>query len=205
MRAGGKETEIKLAIGNAAAVRRCLRRQGFRLIGRRSFEQNILFDSAGRVLRRRHCMLRLRSVNGCHWLTFKGPSERSLRYKVRQEYEIELTNAEAAGAILVRLGFAPVFRYEKFRTVYAGRGRWQSGEVMLDETPIGKFIELEGPPAWIRRVARALGVGPEQFITQTYAALYFDWCRRHRRPPTHMVFPVRRRGLGLTKEKRNRI
>lgn len=205
MRAGGKETEIKLAIRNAAAMRRQLRRRGFRVIGRRRFEQNVLFDSPRRTLRHRHCMLRLRSVNGRHWLTFKGRSESSSRYKVRREYEVELTDAGAAGAILTGLGLAPVFRYQKFRSVYAGRGPWAGGEVMLDETPIGDFLELEGRREWIRRVARALGSGPEQFITRTYAALYLDWCRRHRRPATHMVFRGAHRALGLTKEKRKRM
>lgn len=188
MRHGGKETEIKLALRSAASARRVLRRLKFRILARRSFEENTLYDTAARTLRRRGVMLRLRSVNGRHWLTFKGPAIRSRRYKVREEWETELASPSAAREILAALGFEPVFRYEKFRTVYAGRGRWRGGEVMLDETPIGAFLELEGRRAWIRRLARALGAGPDYFITQTYAALYADWCRRHRRPVRDMIF-----------------
>lgn len=188
MRARHKETEIKLALSGTVSLRRRLRQLRFRVRQRRSFERNTLFDTARRTLRRRGCMLRLRSVNGRHWLTFKGPAERLRGYKVRVEFEAELSGAPAAQAILAGLGLRPVFRYEKFRTVYTGRGRWRGGEVMLDETPIGAFVELEGSRRWIRRLAQALGAGPRAFITKTYAALYADWCQRRRRPLGNMIF-----------------
>jgi adenylate cyclase class 2 len=138
-------------------------------------------------------MLRVRSAGGRHWLTFKGPASRSRRYKTRQESETELTNAQAAGDVLLQLGLEPVFRYEKYRSVHAGRGRWSGGEVMVDETPIGDFVELEGSPAWIRRLARALGATEQEFITQDYSVLYAAWCRRRRLPVRHMVFHRGRR------------
>lgn len=187
----GLETEVKLRVRGLSAVRRRLRQKGFHVIQRRSFEENALFDTAQRRLRRQGSMVRLRSIGGCHWLTFKGPAMAARRYKVRREFETELKDASAARAILAGLGFEPVFRYEKFRTVYAGRSGWRGGEVLLDETPIGEFLELEGGRGWIRRVARALGAGPEDFITETYAALYAEWCRRQGRPARHMLFPRR--------------
>lgn len=192
MRTGEKETEVKLALSNVAQMRRRVRGLGFGIVQRRSFERNTLFDTAERTLSQRNCLVRLRSVNGRHWLTFKSPAGGSRRYKVRREFETGVADAEAAARILTGLGLRPVFRYEKFRTVYAAEGRWRGGEVMLDETPIGAFLELEGPPLWIRRVARALGAGRELFITQNYAALYRVWCRRKGRPARNMVFSRRR-------------
>ena len=188
MRAAGKETEIKLAIASAAAARRRLRQLGFRVVQPRRLESNLVFDSPQRALRRRGCLLRLRRVQRRHWLTVKGPAVASRRYKIRPEWEAELSDPATARALLTALGLNPWFRYEKFRTVFAGRGRWRGGEVMLDETPIGHYLELEGSRRWIRRVARALGAVPAEFITQSYAALYADWCRRRRRPFRHMVF-----------------
>ena len=193
MAASRRETETKVAIPDLPAVRRRLRQLGFQVRQPRSFEENTLFDSAARVLRRRGCMLRLRSVGGRHWLTFKAPASKSHRYKIRQECETELTDAPAAGKILAGLGLEPVFRYEKYRTVLVGPSGWSSGEVMVDETPIGDFLELEGSQQWIRRLARALGAAEEEFISKDYAALYVDWCRRRRRPVRHMVFPRARR------------
>ncbi len=190
----GQEIEVKLAIGSAALARRRLRVAGFRLHQRRSFESNTLFDTPDRALRRQGCLLRLRTVGRRHWLTFKRPGTASKYFKVREEFETEILDAGAARRVFAALGLEPVFRYEKFRASYA----WRGGEAMLDETPIGTFIELEGRREWIRRAARVLlSAGPAQFITQNYASLYADWCRRHQRPVRHMVFSSRRRGFTL--------
>lgn len=205
MRSGGRETEIKLALPDAAAVRRRLRQWGFRVSQPRGLEENILFDTPGRALRRNGCMIRLRGVRGRYWLTFKGPAGKGRRYKMRAEAETELSQPRAARRILAGLGFKPVFCYQKYRTVYLGPQRWSGGEVMVDETPIGDFLELEGGPAWIRRLARALGASPEEFITQDYAALYTDWCRRRGRPVGQMVFSAPTPAFALTKERRKRI
>jgi adenylate cyclase class 2 len=186
-----QEIEIKLAVHSAPAVRRRLRQIGLRVVSRRAFEENTLFDTSRRSLRRGGQMLRLRRVSAQSWLTFKQRSKPSTRYKVRVEYETEIADASRAERILRGLGYEPVFRYEKFRRVYAAPGRKRGGEVMLDETPIGTFLELEGSRSWIRGLRRRLKAQPGDFITQTYAELYARWCRAHRRPVQHMTFPRR--------------
>lgn len=194
MRHQGTEIEIKLAVSSAALARRRLRAAGFRLRQRRSFESNAVFDTPERLLARQGFLLRLRTVGRRHWLTFKRPGAASKHFKVKEEFETELLDPAVPRRVFAALGLAPVFRYEKFRAVYARRG----GEAMLDETPIGAFLELEGSRSWIRRAARdLLGTRPEQFITQNYASLYADWCRRRRRPVRHMIFSSRRRAFAL--------
>ncbi|MFQ5695889.1 MAG: class IV adenylate cyclase [Terriglobia bacterium] len=202
MRSGTRETEIKLAVASAAAARRRLRALGFRLLTPRRLERNWVYDTPARTLKARGCLLRLRTVGRKHWLTFKSPAAHARHFKVRREFEVELRDNQLVEKILAGLGFQPVFRYEKFRATFAARRRlsrrgrdWPGGVVTLDETPIGVFLELEGSRVWIRRVARALGAHPAQFITQNYASLYAAWCRRRKRRPTHMVFRPRRRGL----------
>ncbi|MBI4461681.1 MAG: class IV adenylate cyclase [Acidobacteria bacterium] len=181
--------EIKLAVRSPASVRGTLRRLGFRVAEARQLERNTLYDTRQRTLRRQGLLLRLRLVNGRALLTFKGRAYSSRLYKVRPEAETHVGSAEAARAILTGLGFAPTFRYEKYRTAYARRG--EAGQVVLDETPIGTFLELEGPPRWIRRVARGLGRPPADFLTATYADLYRSWRRRHGGPADAMVFRQR--------------
>ena len=73
-------------------------------------------------------------------------------------------------AILRALGFAPTFRYEKYRAEWSDG----TGHVVIDETPIGNFGEFEGPARWIDRTARALGIAPSDYITQTYAPMFFE-------------------------------
>jgi adenylate cyclase class 2 len=60
--------------------------------------------------------------------------------------------------------------------------------VVLDETPIGNFGEIEGTPRWIDRTARALGIGRRDYITQTYAPMFFAWKRRTHSRATEMTF-----------------
>jgi adenylate cyclase class 2 len=115
MNRAGTETEVKLRIGDVAALRRRLRQLGLRIRAPRSLEQNVLFDSPSRALRRQGRMLRLRRIGGRQFLTFKGPAAASKRYKMRTEVETEVAHTDAVAAILGELGFRPVFRYEKYR------------------------------------------------------------------------------------------
>jgi adenylate cyclase class 2 len=88
-------------------------------------------------------------------------------------------------AILARLGFERMFRYEKYRTEFR-RGR--TGVVTLDETPIGTYLELEGEPTWIDRTARLLGFTEADYITLSYGQLYLDRCARQGSKAGDMVF-----------------
>ena len=67
------------------------------------------------------------------------------------------------------------FRYEKFRTEFQRRG--SKGIATLDETPIGTYLELEGDPQWIDRMARTLGYEEKDYITASYARLFLRVAR----------------------------
>ena len=187
--AKGVEVEVKLAVANAGAMRRALRRLGF-VLARREWERDIVLDTRGLALRRSQCLLRLRH-HGRGWkLTFKGPAAANRRYKTRPETEIEIPDGQRLLQVLEQLGYRPVFRYEKQRSTYLPRGRRrrQDGITSLDETPIGTFLELEGPGRWIDRTAQALGFSRRDYITRSYASLYRQYCRARGRKPSNMVF-----------------
>ncbi|MGA2113860.1 MAG: class IV adenylate cyclase [Bryobacteraceae bacterium] len=185
MSRGSQENEIKLAVADLAAVRGLLRQVGFRLAHRRVFEANTVFDTARLTLRRGCRLLRLRQAGRVVTLTFKG---RPLPgpHKNREELEIRLPDAARFAEILARLGYQAVFRYEKYRTEFRMEG--ETGMAMLDETPIGVYLELEGPPAWIDRTARRMGFGMSDYITASYARLYLDWRKQQGLKPGDMVF-----------------
>ena len=172
------EIEIKLPAPGAAEARRRLRAAGFRIHRGRVFEDNTLFDTSGLKLRRAGSMLRVRQAGKQATLTYKGRGVPGARHKTREELEVKLSAAGAMTEIVQRLGFRPVFRYQKYRTEYKQHGT--SGVATLDETPIGIYLELEGTPAWIDRTARRLGFREEDYITESYGRLYLDWCRKNR-------------------------
>lgn len=186
------EVEVKLPVReDPAAVRRMLRRLGYAVRVGRALEVNILFDTPGQKLRRAGKLIRLRRLGGRHVLTFKGVPQAS-KHKVREEIETEASNPRALEKILDRLGFHPVFRYEKYRTEFGRKG--EPGVVTLDETPIGNYLEVEGAPRWIDQTARKLGYAPADYITASYGRLYLEWCRKTGSTPGNMVFDARHRG-----------
>jgi adenylate cyclase, class 2 len=183
--ASNLEIEIKLRLENARATKARLTRLGFSVVARRVFEINTIFDTPAGLLRGERKLLRLRQAGRRNTIAFKGPPIVS-RYKSREELETECADSDSMSRILVSLGFTPAFRYEKYRTEYAKFG--QPGAAMLDETPIGNYLELEGPPRWIDRTARALGFSSTDYVTASYGKLYLEYCQASGIQPTHMVF-----------------
>ncbi len=181
----GREVEIKLFVESAPHGRKLLKSARFRVIRPRVLEVNSVFDRAEGTLRKRGNLLRLRKAGSRHVLTFKGKSLVG-RHKSREELEIHVNDSGVLQTILERVGFKVTFRYEKYRTEFGRHG--EKGVATLDETPIGDFIELEGPARWIDRTARELGFSASDYITASYATLYLNHCKQRKRKPRHMVF-----------------
>jgi adenylate cyclase class 2 len=178
-----KETEIKFRMADMRALTRALRRAGFRQTTPSTHEMNALYDQPGQKLRKRGEMLRLRQYGGKWILTHKAKGTEG-RHKVRAERETGIEDGKQLDSILCALGYTPTFRYEKFRAVWEDG----TGHVVLDKTPIGDFGEIEGPSRWIDRTARALGIARTDYITQTYAPMFFAWKRRTGSPAMEMTF-----------------
>lgn len=180
------ETEIKLRLPQGPEHARALLEQhGFRAAGPRQLETDQTFDLPTGELRAGDRLLRLRSAGGRWIVTYKGPAAGGA-HKSREEIEAGVSDGPAFAQILVALGFQLSFAYEKFRTTFETPGA--EGIVTLDETPIGDFLELEGPESWIDRTARRLGFGPDDYVTSSYAALYQEYRRTHITVPHDMKF-----------------
>ena len=186
------ETEVKLEVRKPGALKRRLRQLGFRCIAPRHFESNALFDFPDLRLWKGRSLLRLR-LAGKRWvLTFKGAPVESRGYKVRREIETEIEAGDRMKEVLEGLGLRAAFRYEKYRTAYArGAGARNAGEPLLlyDETPIGNYVELEGPRRWIDAIAQQLGYGRADYITASYGSLYRQKCQERGEAPGDMLFP----------------
>jgi len=179
------ETEVKLPVDDVAQIRKILSNAGFEEAVPRSFEVNCVYDRPSGEIRARGELLRVRRVAGETVMTFKGKAQIT-SHKTREELEIRISDYETCKLILDRLGFVRIFRYEKYRTEF--RRPDDMGVVMLDETPIGTFLELEGKASWIDQVAETLGYPASQYITASYGALYLEYCRTRTVVPEDMVF-----------------
>jgi len=182
---GTQEIEIKLAVRDARSIRRRLAAAGFEVSQPRVFEANLVFDTANSAMRKSSRLLRLRQAGRTVTLTYKGAPQTG-KHKSREELEVQASDLSTMSAILERLGYRQMFRYEKYRTEF--RQPRRAGIAMVDETPVGVFLELEGTPHWIDRTARSLGFDEDAYITASYGRLYLEWCAAHRRKPGNMIF-----------------
>lgn len=173
------EIEVKIKVRRLEPLRRKIMGLPAALEAERAFERNIVFDSAHGELRERGMLLRLRRTGERAVLTLKAPVQNDSRYKVREETEVAVSDFAAAEKIIGALGFRVFFIYEKYREVFCVGG----ARVMIDETPIGDFIEVEGDPERIDAVAARLGFTAGDYIRDSYYQLFLRTGR-----PGHMVF-----------------
>ncbi len=143
---------------------------GARCIATRQAEDNELFDFADGRLRVAGCALRLRIYGDNHILTFKGPVKPDPKLKKREELETAVSNGSVMRYVLLQLGLRVSFRYSKFREVFNLDWSGAPLQVCLDETPVGLFVEIEGPAEAIHTLASHFGF--TQYITQSYIELY---------------------------------
>jgi len=168
------EIELKFPVEDAAALESRLLKAGFSLATPRTFESNTLYDTPDRSLRLRGQLLRLRNYGGLWTLTHKqqAPQDTSdEKYKRRIETETRLSDGDSLATVFEQLGMEAVFRYEKWRTEWEDAG----GHLVIDETPIGTYAELEGEPLWIDESLLKLGVSTTICTTDSYGKLFLKW------------------------------
>lgn len=214
-----REREIKLKVEDVKGFQRLLKKLGAQPAGNgsgRVHEENVIFDTPQGDLAKHGQLLRIRietpESRGNSGkskskprvvLTFKRPVARpggsdaerpaDSSHKVREEIEMEVTDAATLTTIFEGLGMSGWFRYEKFRTTFQlpASKVWARGLLIeLDQTPIGTFVELEGPAAAIDRAAVELGYSKRDYVLKNYLTLYVEECRRKGEQPVHMIFPA---------------
>jgi len=164
------EIEAKIRLKDLPRTREAVLNLGGRLDKERFREDNTLYDFSSGALEQKRCALRVRRAARKTFLTFKGTPQKSRRFKVREEFETEVKNEKDLRKILRALGLVPVFRYQKFRTVYR-KGRLK---ICFDETPVGDFLELEGERNEIMKLARSLGFGRADLVKTDYVELLLE-------------------------------
>jgi adenylate cyclase class 2 len=190
-----QEIEIKFRIDDLRALARKLRAAGFHVTTKRTHEMNALYDLPGGVLRGRKELLRLRKY-GMKWTLTHKSGKKTGRHSSREELETSVEDGKQMDLILRALGYAPSFRYEKFRAEWTDG----KGQVVVDETPIGNFCEIEGSSRWIDATAKKLGVSEADFITKNYAGLFAEWKEQTKGEAEEMTF----RGVADQKQSHRR-
>lgn len=184
-RAAGLEQEIKARLDDRDALVATLRALGAVVDRPRAFEGNELWDTPSGDLRATGRVLRIRRWGDDSILTVKGPAVIENGLKSRPEEEVRVDDPQRLRHLVELLGYVRVFRYEKFRESW----RFDDVEVVLDETPLGNFVEVEGVGEAVRRAFDRLGLPATAIVEFSYANL---WRLHREQDPSaghDMVFP----------------
>ena len=148
-------------------------------------EDNYRFNGPGKSTRR--TTLRLRVLNGGPRgvLTAKGPATFDGGVKIREETEVELSDAHATLDLLEQLGFRVGWTYPKKRSYWMLDGV----AVTLDVLEFGWFVELEGPAIALPEMARSLGLNPAAALKDSYSVMARKFLRT-KKPANVRASPV---------------
>ncbi|MBA2302371.1 MAG: class IV adenylate cyclase [Acidobacteria bacterium] len=177
------EREIKLPYSSAEEARALVLATGATPMHGRRLQGDALLDTDDEQLRRRRCILRVRTENGKSRLTFKGPVQPS-DMKVREEVETVVGDGEVLLRVLEELGLHIWFRYEKFREEFCH----EDVIVAVDETPVGVYVEIEGSEQGITHMAEALGKTTSDYVLDSYRGLFLANRERLGLPGADMLF-----------------
>jgi adenylate cyclase class 2 len=190
------EIELKFPVTDPETLQTRLPSLGFHLVTPRTFEHNTLYDTPARDLRGRRQVLRIRNYGSLCTVTHKRQPDQqdpvdTTRYKIRIETETIVAEPAALAEIFQQLGYAPTFVYEKFRTEWSHSISPDSSidaHLVIDETPIGTWAELEGPTAWIDQTLADLAIDPATCLTDSYGKLFLNWKQRTASPVENLTF-----------------
>ena len=128
-------------------------------------EENTIYG--GDALASTGGIVRIRRTQHRTLLTYKRRVVDRSDVKQQVEYETEISDADAADAILREMRLTPALVYEKRRSTW----RFRDVEVVIDELPFGLYMEIEGPRTAIKEAEMLLGIEDLDAEQETYPSL----------------------------------
>lgn len=163
-----QEREVKFFLNDIAQYEAKIVGLGGELTKPRVHEVNLRFDTPERTLSSSAQVLRLRKDTR-NRVTYKGAGSLEGGVRSRREIEFSVDDFDQARLFFESLGYEVMMTYEKYRTTYTLGG----AEIVLDEMPYGKFIEIEAlDPEAIRSLADQLNLDWEARIFESYTVLF---------------------------------
>lgn len=178
-----REVEVKVIDIDRAGVEERLRSLG----ARRIFDgevHDIYFDFQNRSVSESRNLVRLRNAGGKAVLAYKRFVDDDAT-KVREEYEVIVSDLDAMRTILEGLGLQPWLELRKCRVTYElGDAHVDLDEYRDDFGFIPAFLEIEaGDADTVLRCAQLLGFAPEDCRAWTALELAAHYTRDQRRVP----------------------
>src|SRR5258708_7627758 len=159
------EVELKSVVIDVSRGRKAVEAAGATLVFSGRLEDR-RYDTSDRSLTQRDQVLRIRIYHDVRTtraqIDWKGPTRREGGYKLREELEARVTDAETLTAILVRLGYEVTISIDRAIVQYELDGAM----IRFEHYPrMDDLVEVEGSPEQIERAIAALGLPRDGFTT----------------------------------------
>jgi adenylate cyclase, class 2 len=128
-------------------------------------EENTIYG--GGVLDEKLAVLRIRTTERKSTMTYKRRIQNASDAKHQIEYETEISDPDSVAALFSELNFSPRLVYEKRRKTW----KLRNTEIVLDELPFGRYMEIEGSITEIKEAEMILGIEDFEVENETYPRL----------------------------------
>ena len=160
------EVELKSLVHDVEASRAAVERAGATLVFHGRLEDR-RYDTGDRALTARDNVLRVRvyrdATSTKAQLDWKGPTKRENGYKLREELEAMVENADALVAILDRLGYEVTIAIDREISQY----EYEGAMIRYERYPrMDALVEVEGTPEAIERAVAVTGLPREGFTSE---------------------------------------
>lgn len=177
------EREIKLKIEKPSDLISKLNSLKAKFVSK-SFQRTTRMDTETMDLEKNGTFLRVRSGSK-NIVTLKKKLGENAEVFERQEIETEVKDIEKLADIFGGLGFTKRLILEKYRADFD----YKDVKISIDELPFGFYVELEGDPKDIFKVADELDLDTKNKITVTYWDLFEDYKKQTGTKGESIIFP----------------
>lgn len=161
------EIEVKFFLPEVHAIRDRILAVGATFTGKH-FESNTCFENEARSFKEQDMLLRLRKDDKNRLTVKMPPPDTDKAFKIYREMEVEVDDFDTCKAILENLGFHPHQTYEKWRETFV----LGNTKLLIDTTPYGVFLEIEGLKPDISDLANRLDLKWKERILLNYLAIF---------------------------------
>ncbi|SRR5258708_613896 len=178
------EQEIKIKIENPEELISKLTALKAEKIGQ-NFQRTTRMDTPNMDLEKNGTFLRVRTGYKNTVTLKKHLKESSKEVFEREEIETEVKDTNKLADIFANLGFTKRLIMEKYRMDF----KYKDLTISIDELPFGFYVELEGEPEEIFKVAKELDFDIANKIMITYWDLFEEYKKQNNVQGENIIFP----------------
>lgn len=172
------EQEIKLPVTDISTTLAKIRRVA--TYSRTEYIRDVIYGNTTdkrKIRLRVHDNFEFQTLNATH--KYKVSVEEGIKKEVEETVYRGNSTEEALAMISLQGDFKEENSYEKMRVIFLDK---HGTEITIDTYPYGCWVEIEGKPEDIHRLAHSLGFSPKDYMSVGADDLYLEWIKKYNLP-----------------------